>query len=64
MEKYDKSILLWIVFAASYLLFAGQARETELVALVPTATAVRAFALLCRGAQNRRLDRWISYAAG
>jgi hypothetical protein len=51
-----RAILLWIVFAASYLLFAGQASETELVALLPTATAVTAFALLCRATQDRRLD--------
>jgi hypothetical protein len=50
-----RAAALWIVFLGIYLLFAAPVSTSELIAGVPSAAAVTAFALLYRRAEERRL---------
>jgi hypothetical protein len=51
-----RAAALWIVFLGLYLCFAAPVSSSELVAGVPIAAALTAFALLYRRAEERRMN--------
>ena len=51
-----RAAALWIVFLGLYLFFAAPVSSSELVAGVPSAAALTAFALLYRRAEERRMN--------
>jgi hypothetical protein len=51
-----RAAALWIVFLGLYLFFAAPVSSSELVAGVPSAAAITAFALQYRRAADRRMD--------
>lgn len=51
-----RAAALWMVFLGLYLLFASPVSSSELIAGVPSAAAIAAFALHNRRAEDRRMD--------
>jgi hypothetical protein len=51
-----RAAALWIVFLGLYLLFAAPVSSSELIAGVPAAAAITAFALIYRRAEKRQMD--------
>ena len=48
--------IFWIVFLGLYLLFAAPVSTSELIAGVPAAALITAFAIIYRRAEERRMD--------